>query len=68
MRLKVCQFDYLWSSDIPLKKLRGLLLNELRKEGEPLRWAITSITTSPERESARKLTIEAVLLNPKEQG
>jgi hypothetical protein len=42
--------------------LRSWVVEQLRREGEPLRWAITSIDPSPEG-SRTALEIEAVLIN-----
>ena len=43
--------------------LRSWVLEQLQREGEPLRWAITSIQRSSET-SQVALEIEAVLINP----
>ena len=43
--------------------LRSWVLEQLQREGEPLRWAITSIQRSPET-SQVALEVEAVLINP----
>ena len=45
-----------------MNDLRCWILEQLEKEGEPLRWAITSINPSPET-SAVALEVEAVLIN-----
>jgi hypothetical protein len=42
--------------------LRSWVVEQLRREGEPLRWAITSIDPSPEG-SRTALEVEAVLIN-----
>ena len=43
--------------------LRSWVLEQLQREGEPLRWAITSIDCSLET-SWTSLEVEAVLINP----
>ncbi|WP_115125583.1 hypothetical protein [Synechococcus sp. GEYO] len=43
--------------------LRSWVLEQLQREGEPLRWAITSIQRSSET-SQVVLEVEAVLINP----
>ena len=43
--------------------LRSWVLEQLQREGEPLRWAITSIQRSSET-SQVALEVEAVLINP----
>ena len=45
-----------------MNDLRCWILEQLDKEGEPLRWAITSINLSSET-SAVALEVEAVLIN-----
>ena len=43
--------------------LRPWVIEQLQREGEPLRWAITSIQRSSET-SRVALEVEAVLINP----
>ena len=45
-----------------MNDLRCWILEQLENEGEPLRWAITSINPSSET-SAVALEVEAVLIN-----
>ena len=47
----------------PINDLRSWVLAQLQREGEPLRWAITSIHRFPEA-SRFVLEVEAVLINP----
>jgi len=47
---------------LPANGLRSWVLDQLRREGEPLRWAITSIDRSPETSRA-VLEVEAVLIH-----
>ena len=47
---------------LPVKSLRSWVLEQLRLEGEPLRWAITAIDPSPEG-SPTALEVEAVLID-----
>ena len=47
---------------LPANGLRSWVLEQLRREGEPLRWAITSIDRSPET-SRTALEVEAVLIH-----
>ena len=46
-----------------INDLRSWVLEQLQREGEPLRWAITSIQRSSET-SRVALEVEAVLINP----
>ena len=47
---------------LPVKSLRSWVLEQLRLEGEPLRWAITSIDPSSEG-STTALEVEVVLID-----
>lgn len=46
-----------------INDLRPWVIEQLQREGEPLRWAITSIQRSSET-SRVALEVEAVLINP----
>ena len=46
-----------------INDLRPWVIEQLQREGEPLRWAITSIQRSAET-SQVALEVEAVLINP----
>ena len=61
MRLKSLELKLEWPENIPIQGLRSYVLEELRDSGEPIRWAITSI--SPSKPGCiRKLNIEAVVI------
>jgi hypothetical protein len=51
------------SGALDTNSLRSWVLAQLQREGEPLRWAITSIHRLPEA-SRIVLEVEAVLINP----
>jgi len=51
------------SGALDTNSLRSWVLAQLQREGEPLRWAITSIHRFPEA-SRFVLEVEAVLINP----
>ena len=61
MKLEFIELDFEWPSELPLCDLRNYILSKLMIYGEPLRWAITSLTT-PSIESIQKISIEAVLI------
>ena len=61
MNLEFIELELEWSSDLSVFELRQYILSKLINYGEPLRWAITSLTT-PSRESIQKISIEAVLI------
>ena len=61
MRLKSLELKLEWPENIPIQGLRRYVLEELSDSGEPIRWAITSISPSKPG-CSRKLTIEAVVI------
>ena len=62
MRLMARQLVIPWPDAIPASGLRAWVLENIRIQAEPLRWAITSIDPSPEG-SRTALEVEAVLIN-----
>ena len=50
-----------WPPEISILQLKNYILSNLVKHGDPLRWAITSVTNNPEKNSQR-IFIEAVLI------
>ena len=63
MKLMFRRFSLISPESLATNGLRSWVLENLRREGEPLRWAITSIQHSPET-SQVALEVEAVLINP----
>ena len=61
MNLEFIELELDWPSDLTVFDLRNYILSKLMIYGEPLRWAITSLTT-PSIESIQKISIEAVLI------
>ena len=61
MNLKFIELELDWPSELSVFDLRKYILSKLINYGEPLRWAITSLTTYS-RESIQKISIEAVLI------
>ena len=62
MKLTFRRLSLTSAESFPMNDLRCWILEQLEKEGEPLRWAITSINPSSET-SAVALEVEAVLIN-----
>ncbi len=62
MRIKVLQLDLTLPRELSLVDLRSWLVDQLRKHGEPLRWAITALDSPFRAESNRKLRVEVVLI------
>ena len=63
MNLEFIELDIDWPIELSVCDLRKYILSSLIKHGEPLRWAITSLSTnSYDMESIQKISIEAVLI------
>ena len=63
MKLIVRRVSLISPESFAINDLRYWVLEQLQREGEPLRWAITSIQRSSET-SQVLLEVEAVLINP----
>ena len=61
MNLEFIELELDWSSELSVFELRNYILSKLMNYGEPLRWAITSLTTYS-GQSIQKISIEAVLI------
>ena len=61
MRLKSLELQLHWPETLLIQDLRSYVVDELKKFGEPVRWAITSISSS-EPGFVRKLNVEAVVI------
>ena len=62
MKLTFRRLSLTSTESFPMNDLRCWILEQLDKEGEPLRWAITSIHRSSET-SRVALEVEVVLIN-----
>ena len=62
MRLKSLELKLDWPETLVIQDLRSYVVEELRKFGDPIRWAITSISASSEAGFTRQLNIEAVVI------
>ncbi len=67
MDLEFIELELDWPSDISVFQLKNYVLSELLKYGEPLRWAITSLTNYS-GEKIQKISIEAVLIINEERN
>lgn len=63
MKLTFRKFLLISPESHAINDLRPWVIEQLQREGEPLRWAITSIQRSSET-SRVALEVEAVLINP----
>tara|TARA_B100000965_G_scaffold234512_1_gene196430 strand:- start:1999 stop:2217 length:219 start_codon:yes stop_codon:yes gene_type:complete len=61
VNLQYIELELDWPSDLSVFELRNHILSKIMNYGEPLRWAISSLTT-PSRDSIQKISIEAVLI------
>ena len=61
MNLEFIELEIDWPSELSLYDLRNYILSKLMEYGEPLRWAITSVTTHSEKK-IQVFSLEAVLI------
>ena len=66
MNLEFIELELDWPSELSVFDLRNYILSTLFNYGEPLRWAITSLTTDS-RELNQKIVVEAVLMSNKDK-
>ena len=61
VKLEFIELELDWPSELSIFDLKNYILLRLSKYGEPLRWAITSLTTHSGK-TIQKISIEAVLI------
>jgi len=61
VNLEFIELNLDWPFELSLFDLKNYILSKLMSYGEPLRWAITSLTTYSE-ETIQKISIEAVFI------
>ena len=63
--MKLSSVDYYldWPVSIKLKNLRELIITNLAKKGDLIRWSIVDIQNSIDSFGTKKLKIKAVLAN-----
>ena len=66
MNLEFIELELDWPPEVSVFELKNYILSKLMSYGEPLRWAITSLTTYSE-ETIQKISIEAVLIIDKDK-
>ena len=67
MNLEFIELELDWPPELSLFDLKNYILSKLMSYGEPLRWAITSLTTYSE-ETKQKISIEAVFIIDKDKA
>ena len=61
MNLEFIELDLDWPSELSVFDLKKYILSKLVEYGEPLRWAITSVTTHSEKK-CQIISLEVVLI------
>ena len=67
MHLEFIELELDWPSEITLFDLKNYILSKLMEYGEPLRWAITSVTTHSEKK-IQIISVEVVLIINQDKG
>ena len=67
MNLEFVELDLDWPYEVSLLNLKNYILSELKEYGEPLRWAITSVTSQTEKK-IQVISLEVVLIIHKDEG
>ena len=67
MNLEFIQLELDWPPEVSVFELKNYILSKLISYGEPLRWAITSLTTHSEV-TIQKISIEAVFIIDKDKA
>ena len=61
MNLEFIELELDWPFEVSLFDLKNYILSKLIEYGDPLRWAITSVTNHPEKK-IQIISIEVVLI------
>ena len=61
MNLEFIELDIDWPYELSIFDLKKYILSKLNKYGDPLRWAITSVTTHSEKK-IQVISLEVVLI------
>ena len=67
MNLEFIELDLDWPYELSLFDLKKYILSKLIEYGEPLRWAITSVNTNPEKK-IQIISVEVVLIINQDKG
>ncbi len=67
MNLEFIELHLDWPSEVSLFDLKNHILSKLMEYGEPLRWAITSVTNDSEKKS-QIISVEVVLIINQDNG
>ena len=67
MNLEFIELDLDWPYELSIFDLKNYILSKLIEYGEPLRWAITSVTTNSEKK-IQLISLEVVLIINLDKG
>ena len=69
MHLEFIELDLDWPYELSVFELKNYILSKLMEYGEPLRWAISSVTANSEKNN-QVISVEVVLIinQDKEKG
>ena len=67
MNLEFIELDLDWPFELSLFDLKNYILSKLLEYGEPLRWAITSVTNHSEK-NIQIISVEVVLIINQDKG
>jgi len=67
VNLEFIELDLDWPSELSVFDLKNYILSKLIEYGEPLRWAITSVTTHSEKK-IQLISLEVVLIINQDKG
>ena len=62
VHLKMFELDIVWTEKSSIFEVRSLILDHLKKHGEPLRWSLTYVTSTNNDSSERILRVESILI------
>ncbi len=66
MNLEFIELDLDWPYELSVLDLKNYILSKLREYGEPLRWAITSVTSHSEKK-IQIISVEVLLIINKDK-
>jgi len=67
VNLEFIELNFDWPSELSVLDLKDYILSKLMEYGEPLRWAITSVTTHSEKK-IQIISIEVVFIINQDKG
>ena len=67
MNIEFIELAFDWPSELCIFDLKKYILSKLIEYGEPLRWAITSVTTHSEKQ-IQIISLEVVLIINHDKG